>query len=88
MRHVTESGRTLSTAPSCHTPRRTEMLLYKQHCEYVLKHARVCENVRKGPSQGVNKNASALIEGCHTDPLGACLSLAHTLIQLVSVLCC
>lgn len=36
-RDAEESGRTLSTAPSCHTPRRTEMPLKKQHCEYVLE---------------------------------------------------
>ena len=101
VRHVEESGRTVSTAPSWHTPRRTEMLLYRRHCEYVLERACVCLcacvwKERKGTSQGVNRNASALIEGCHADPLGACLSLTHTyththtlsLSQLVSVFCC
>ena len=83
VRHVEESGRTVSTAPSWHTPRRTEMLLYRRHCEYVLERACVCLcacvwKERKGTSQGVNRNASALIEGCHADPLGACLSLTHT----------
>lgn len=36
-------------------------------------------NVRRAKTrQGVNRNASGLIGGCHADPLGACVSLSHT----------
>lgn len=40
MRHAEASWRPLSTAPSCHTPPGTAMLLYRQHCEYVFE--RLC----------------------------------------------
>lgn len=88
MRHAAKSGRTVFTAPSWHTPWRTDMLLYEQNCEYVFERVPLCACVfmwvcKRGREwlkkriTAKKDQASSLFEACHPNPLAARCSLTH-----------